>query len=340
MKKCPYAEWDPLGQQIEPRMKAHDIVCIHTMVGYLASTRDMFKKGGYSGTESTYGIGGDWGSDQLKDWDGKAFQWQDRAFTADANLEGNARLISIETADNAPATAAKIVKWTPKQVDTLVNIIAWECTPAAHSECPESWTCRKGVQWSGITVAIPPVMVEDSKPGRRGIAYHRQGIDPWRVSGGEQWSTAYGKECPGQTRITQLRHEVIPRVQQLLKGEDMTTAKENWEWDGIQAPEREPDKVKNPDWKPASYLRHTLNTVDELNDILRVAAKDANDALAQAEANRDSLSAIASRLSALDPDVASRKIIEAGVESARMVREAGEELLTKLDAIRLDINRE
>ena len=34
----PRAEHRPLGTQTEPRMTGHDVVCLHTMVGFLAST--------------------------------------------------------------------------------------------------------------------------------------------------------------------------------------------------------------------------------------------------------------------------------------------------------------
>ena len=28
MKRCPHAVWDPLGDQTQPKMTAHDIVCV------------------------------------------------------------------------------------------------------------------------------------------------------------------------------------------------------------------------------------------------------------------------------------------------------------------------
>jgi hypothetical protein len=332
VKRCPHAIWDPLGEQTQPRMSAHDIVCLHTMVGYGTGTRAMFKKNGYGGTESTYGVCGIWGSDETVNIEGRAYQWQDRAYTADANLKGNPRVISIETADNAPALPDNIVKLTPKMVDAVVNIIAWECSIEAHSECPTTWDCYIGTQWSGMIVAIPPVLIDDSKPNRRGIGYHRQGCDPWRVPGGELWSAKYGKECPGTRRIAQLRDEIIPLVQAKLRGEDMATAEETWNWDGIPAPEREPDKAGNPAWKPTSYFKAMLNTIDEVS-----VATD--DALAQVEANRDAIAALTTRLAALDLSAVTAALAQASTDAAAKVAQAGEELLAKLDAIRLDINR-
>lgn len=225
-QRYPRGTWRPLGKQTQPRMKAHDIVCAHTMVGYLSSTDDYFRGEGFTGTESHYGVGGIWGGDKSRGYDGHAFQWQDRSHTADANYEGSDRIISIETADNNPKFARDLAPWTPAQVARLVDITAWECSLAAHSDCPSTWTCRRGVVWNGIRVAIPPVLVPDSKPSRRGLAVHRQGIEHsqgigkvpgWLVTGGERWSKARGKECPGDRRVDQWSRVVIPAVQKKLK---------------------------------------------------------------------------------------------------------------------------
>ena len=204
--RYPDAVWDPLGSQTQPRMKVHDIVCLHTMVGYLYSTNNMFHNNGYGGTESHFGIGGKWGSDVTggRSWDGRVEQWQDLDYTADANLDGNHRCISIETADNAPTYAANIEPWTPKQVSAIVRLVRWLCSPGAHADCPSSWKCHQE--------GIPLKLIPDTKPGRRGIGYHAQGIAPNRVSGGELWSNANGKECPGPVRIRQLKSEIIPAL--------------------------------------------------------------------------------------------------------------------------------
>lgn len=204
MARYPGAAYRPLAtKQTQPPMKAHDIVCLHTMVGYLTSTDAMFRVGGYSGTESHFGIGGKWGGDFAGDLDGAIFQWQDTTFTADANFEGNWHVLSIETADNAPKVVAGILPWTPKQLAAIIRLVAWLC----------------------LTHDIPPVLIPDTKPGRRGIAYHRQGCQHsdgvgthpgYLVKGGERWSVSTGKECPGPRRIAQVIAVVIPGVQALL----------------------------------------------------------------------------------------------------------------------------
>jgi len=193
----------PLGTQTEPRITSRDIICVHTMVGYLHSTDTMFKANGYGGTESHFGVGGTWGSDRALSLNGVAYQWQDTDYTADANLDGNHRVISIETADNAPKLARDIEPWTPAQVVTIVKLIAALCK----------------------RYDIPPKLIPDTRAGRRGLAYHAQGIDPNRVPNGEKWSSARGKECPGPVRIAQFINEVIPKVQAALtppKEVDMT----------------------------------------------------------------------------------------------------------------------
>lgn len=183
-----------LGVQTQPRMRQHDIICVHTMVGYLTSTYAMFKEHGFTGTESHVGIGGKWGPDQAADLDGVIWQFQDTDFTADANLEGSWHVLSIETADNAPVRPEQIMPWTGQQVLSLVDVIAAWC----------------------VEYAIPPVLIPDTKPGRRGLAYHYQGVGPNLVPGGEKWSAA-GHVCPGPARVKQFTEVVIPLVQAKLK---------------------------------------------------------------------------------------------------------------------------
>jgi len=213
MLTYPGAAYKPLGPQTEPRMTGHDIVCLHTMVGYLSSTDAYFRTAngaGYQGTESHFGVGGRWGKDGTLGLDGTVWQWQDLAYQADANLDGNPTVISVETADNA---ARPIQPWTPLQCEGIARLLAWLCSVEAHAECPSSWTCHR----EGIPLALIP----DTKPGRRGIGYHRQGCDPWRVLGGVRWSPSRGKDCPTEARIAQIP-AVIARAIEITQGDDMT----------------------------------------------------------------------------------------------------------------------
>jgi len=64
---------------------------------------------------------------------------------------------------------------------------------------------------------IPLDLMPDSRPTSRGMGYHRLGVDPWRVSGGELWSSARGKVCPGPTRIGQIPI-IVSRARELRHG--------------------------------------------------------------------------------------------------------------------------
>jgi hypothetical protein len=132
--------------------------------------------------------------------DGLISQSRDTKFQSAANLEGNPRVIAIENEDTPPGWSNDL-DFTKAQIESIAKIIVW---------------CHK-------THGIPIVPCPDSKPGSRGIAYHRQGIDgnfgPFeydgRVPGGEQWSTSKGKMCPGDRRIKTLLEVIIPRARVL-----------------------------------------------------------------------------------------------------------------------------
>jgi hypothetical protein len=195
------------GSQTQPRMRAHDFLCWHTMVGSLAGTRAMFQSKGYGGTESHFGTGGA----------GEIEQWQDLAFTADANYLGNPTVISVENADLGPGftrwntnDGSAVPAFTDAQVRTLIALGVAACLPGTHpgsmhTDCPHDWACYR--------VGIPPALVPDTKPGRRGLAYHAMGVPGnGLVPGGVQWSTARGKVCPGARRIAQIREVIVPAI--------------------------------------------------------------------------------------------------------------------------------
>lgn len=188
--KYPHAQWRPLGPQTQPKMRAHDIICLHTMVGSLWGTDAYFKQSGYGGSESHFGVG----------HDGETLQWQDLDYSADANTNGNWHIVSIETADTGEGfpkwntTGDNVPPWTPKQISRLADLVAWLCR-----------------QYN-----IPCELIPDSKPSRRGIGFHRLGVPGYVVAGGELWSTARGKVCPGQRRINQIP-DIVLRARQILR---------------------------------------------------------------------------------------------------------------------------
>lgn len=212
----PGARWRPLAAQQPAKMSAHDLIILHTMVGTLWGTDSYFMDAGYSGVESHFGVG----------FDGEVFQWTDLESRADAHLDANDVGISIETADMGEGFpnwgGSDVPAWTPAQIEANAQIVAWCCK----------------------RYNIPCVLVPDSKPGRRGVAYHRQGVDSsppyqptYRVPGGERWSKVLGKVCPGNRRVAQVP-QVIKRAAEILAGgegeDEMSQADIDWMKDQLR----------------------------------------------------------------------------------------------------------
>lgn len=181
MARMPGAIWKPLASNwsSQPRMKAYDIFCLHTMVGTLSGSDGWFRSGngaGYAGAESHFGVGPD----------GTIWQWQDTDFQADANVDGGWHVISSENADmGAPFpkwSGSDVPAFTPQQVEANARI----------------------AKWLNDTHGIPLDVIPDAKVGRRGIGWHRQGVPGYAVAGAERWSTSRGKVCPGDRRIGQV----------------------------------------------------------------------------------------------------------------------------------------
>ncbi len=206
MARMPGAVWRPLASNFanQPRIKSFDLVVIHTAVGSLEGTFSHFASAngaGYAGTESHFMTGGK----------GQIHQYQDTAYQAEANGAGNHRIISVENADIGPEfpkwnlnDGAAVPAFTPEQIEANAQILAW-----AHREH-----------------GIPLELVPDSKPGRRGIGYHRLGVPGYAVPGGELWSSARGKVCPGARRIAQIP-QIIARARQIVGGAP-ATPQEDW----------------------------------------------------------------------------------------------------------------
>lgn len=169
-------------------MARYDIVCVHTIVGHPPANAAHF---------STRA-------------DGYIWQSRDTRYRSAANYTGNPRVIAIENEDMGLVYGAwntndghQVPGFTAQQVEAIAQICAW--VNRVHG--------------------IPLVLCPDSKPGSRGIGYHREGIDSptgfasyqygGRVPGGEVWTTSPGKVCPGDRRITQLITQIIPRARQI-----------------------------------------------------------------------------------------------------------------------------
>ena len=134
-------------------------------------------------------------------YDGTVEQYVDTRYRAPAQLDGNPTLISIETQGGTADTpnqpnSCDQQQWTTSQREALAQITAW-----LH----------------GIN-GMPLIPMTSSRSESRGVGYHRLGVDPYRVNGGERWSTAYGKACPCEDRIMSIPG-IITRAQAIAEGD-------------------------------------------------------------------------------------------------------------------------
>lgn len=247
MARMPGAVWKPLASNWanQPALNAPDIICIHTMVGSLAGTDSYFRSGngaGFSGTESHFGTGAS----------GEITQWQDTSRQAEANFNGNGHIISIENADYG----AGFPRWNTNDGGAVPAFTAAQCEAIA-----------KILAWASKTHNIPLVLVPNSKRGNRGVAYHAQGV-PSRSgasvsqTGGELWSLAVGKVCPGSRRIAQIpgiikRARVLAGLDQ--QEEDMPLTKEDVEKVAKRTVELLLDETDlNPDMDARQSVRNVV----------------------------------------------------------------------------------
>jgi len=192
MARMPDAEW--LGEHGSVPMTESSLnkICIHTIAGrYPAHAAHLSIRG-----------------------DGHKGQSRDTRFRSEANYYGNDDVIAIECEDTGP----NFPVWDHNDGHAVPGFTILQINSIA--EC---------IVWGWKTHAIPLVECPDSKDGSSGIAYHRQGIDGnfasagyaygGREPGGEQWSKSFGKACPGDRRITQLKTEIIPLALVLAFGE-------------------------------------------------------------------------------------------------------------------------
>lgn len=168
---------------------------LHTAV---SSARDLYEGGkGPGGTYAHFYVGED----------GTLYQYQDTAYMAQADLDGNTSTISVETWDGGTERP-----WTPAQVATLGRLFAW--IVATHSTVPDR-------------IATPD--------NTAGLAWHRLGVQgnfgafnptnraTWSArDSGQRWTRARGKLCPWSVRIAQ-----IDDVYQASKGEEELTPEEH-----------------------------------------------------------------------------------------------------------------
>lgn len=276
--------WKPITNRSDRPLTA-DLLGLHTIVGGAVGTWNYFDTGaGGRGVYSHFLVHGKWSS---ADNDGDLWQCQDTAFRAAANLDGNYRIISVETADNA---ARPIAPWTPAQEATIIRLMVW-----AHR-----------------THGIPLVLVPDSRPGRRGVCYHAQGCDPFRVAGGELWSSARGKDCPTDARIERIP-ALLRAARSIVAGTVPVTT------------------------TPITEKRYLVDAADkaDFKALVLAALQEERDDIAQATATRTRQVLADGRLP-YGLDTLRSLLVANSVQTADLARQAGLDtalLVTELDAL-------
>lgn len=178
--KCDWATQKPLSSNnnepsIEPK-----VLIFHTMVGYLKGTDSMFRRGGYDGVESTWGLGG---PADGRDLDGILWQWQSANRQADAQAAGNLYAVSVETSDGGHPNHP----WSSLQLMALVRLTVDFCK-----------AYKRGC-----------VLVPRTGPiTTQGLGYHELRSE-WNPN---------SHICPGPVREGQLRQYVIPKAREVLVG--------------------------------------------------------------------------------------------------------------------------
>lgn len=188
MTRYPGAIWRPLDRNYTARKRSRtDCVILHIAVSEAASLYGWFNNP-EAGSSSHLYVRRDGVTEQYMDMD--HISW--------ANGDGNGRSITVETQGMGSGT------WSSAQVAKLAEI------------------CR----WANAQYGVPLELMPDSKPSSRGIGHHRLGCDPYRVPGGERWSKAYGKICPGPDRIPQIP-TIIAAAKGGIQHASVTTSKED-----------------------------------------------------------------------------------------------------------------
>lgn len=176
--KYPGATWRPIATNFTDRKRTRtDAIILHVTGSDAASQFGWFNNPAADASSHLHIA-----------LDGKVEQYVDLDEIAWTSGEGNARTIGIETAGTGSGS------WTTAQLDALEKALAW-------------LTKRYDV---------PVRLMGSSKSTEKGIGWHRLGIDGnfpdlpdiragrKQRGGGESWSKAAGKVCPGDKRIKQI----------------------------------------------------------------------------------------------------------------------------------------
>lgn len=196
------AVWKPLPEGTDERNRQTPRrLLLHTMVGWLQGTWDMFARADV-GVESTFGTGHTLDAQRtgLPGRDGEIWQMVECDIIANANLEGDRGVpdcVSWESSDGG-----QDVPLSPKQAYT-------------------TWQSMAAVAWR---YQVPAVELLDSCEGRSGVGWHRLGVTGWPTTGlyrgklpnCEAWSLADRKTCPRDNKIMQIHQTGIPTIARIV----------------------------------------------------------------------------------------------------------------------------
>jgi hypothetical protein len=184
MSRMPGAQWFPHSIGNRARRSKGRAVVLHVAVSEAQNLQP--------------GPNADWHFYVAKD--GVIYQYIDTDYQAWATAGGNGSVIAVET--QGGVTNPDSEPWTDAQVHSLAAICRW-----AHDD-----------------EGVPLTAMPDSRPASRGVGYHKLGVKPWVVSGGEVWSSSAGKVCPGAAKIAQ-----VPQIIALASSQedDMTPEQDN-----------------------------------------------------------------------------------------------------------------
>lgn len=112
----------------------------------------------------------------IVNYDGSCLQVMPASARTDANGTANERAISVEVVGTADEP------FTPDQLKTCIAIAQWACQehPIERRQIPSE--SESGIGWHVMFGAPGP------------------------------WTSVRGKQCPGQSRIVQVSHQIIPTV--------------------------------------------------------------------------------------------------------------------------------
>jgi hypothetical protein len=133
---------------------------------------------------------------------GPGYQFIDLDLQCWATAAGNTTLPAFES--QGGVNGAQTEPWTGNQIELAAQILAH-----LHK-----------------TEGTPLQLMPNSLPGSKGLAPHRWGISPWRVLGGEVWSSSNGKVCPGDAKVAQLPLIVL-RAAAIVHGSPTPTVQED-----------------------------------------------------------------------------------------------------------------